>query len=39
MLAVPAFVIAPILVLIFAVHIHVFPGPGSYPLARASGRT
>ena len=30
MLALPPFVIAPILVLIFAVHWHVFPGPASY---------
>jgi peptide/nickel transport system permease protein len=30
MLALPAFVIAPVLVLIFAVHWHVFPGPASY---------
>jgi peptide/nickel transport system permease protein len=30
MLALPAFVIAPVLVLIFAVHWHIFPGPASY---------
>lgn len=30
MLALPPFVIAPVLVLIFAVHWHVFPGPASY---------
>ena len=30
MLAMPPFVIAPVLVLIFAVHWHVFPGPASY---------
>jgi peptide/nickel transport system permease protein len=30
LLALPAFVIAPVLVLIFAVHWHVFPGPASY---------
>ncbi len=30
MLAMPAFVIAPLLLLIFAIHSHVFPGPGSY---------
>ncbi len=30
MLALPPFVIGPILVLIFAVHWHVFPGPASY---------
>jgi peptide/nickel transport system permease protein len=30
MLALPAFVIGPVLVLIFAVHWHVFPGPASY---------
>jgi peptide/nickel transport system permease protein len=29
-LALPPFVIAPVLVLIFAVHWHVFPGPASY---------
>jgi peptide/nickel transport system permease protein len=29
-LALPAFVIAPVLVLIFAVHWHIFPGPASY---------
>jgi peptide/nickel transport system permease protein len=30
MLALPPFVIGPVLVLIFAVHWHVFPGPASY---------
>jgi peptide/nickel transport system permease protein len=30
MLALPPFVIGPILVLVFAVHWHVFPGPASY---------
>jgi peptide/nickel transport system permease protein len=30
MLALPPFVVAPVLVLIFAVHWHVFPGPSSY---------
>jgi peptide/nickel transport system permease protein len=30
LLALPAFVIAPVLVLIFCVHWHVFPGPASY---------
>ncbi len=30
MLALPPFVIGPIMVLIFAVHWHVFPGPASY---------
>ena len=30
MLALPPFVIAPVLVLIFAVHWHIFPGPASY---------
>jgi peptide/nickel transport system permease protein len=30
MLALPPFVIAPVMVLIFAVHWHVFPGPASY---------
>jgi peptide/nickel transport system permease protein len=30
MLALPAFVIGPVLVLIFAVHWHIFPGPASY---------
>jgi peptide/nickel transport system permease protein len=30
MLAMPPFVIAPVLVLLFAVHWHVFPGPASY---------
>jgi peptide/nickel transport system permease protein len=30
MLALPPFVIAPVLVLVFAVHWHVFPGPASY---------
>jgi peptide/nickel transport system permease protein len=30
LLALPPFVIAPVLVLIFAVHWHVFPGPASY---------
>jgi peptide/nickel transport system permease protein len=35
MLAMPPFVIAPVLVLIFAVHWHVFPGPASYvPLSQ-----
>jgi peptide/nickel transport system permease protein len=29
-LALPPFVIAPVLVLIFAVHWHIFPGPASY---------
>jgi peptide/nickel transport system permease protein len=29
-LALPPFVVAPVLVLIFAVHWHVFPGPASY---------
>ena len=34
-LALPPFVIAPVLVLIFAVHWHVFPGPASYvPIAQ-----
>jgi peptide/nickel transport system permease protein len=30
LLALPPFVIAPVLVLLFAVHWHVFPGPASY---------
>jgi peptide/nickel transport system permease protein len=30
LLALPPFVIAPVLVLIFAVHWHIFPGPASY---------
>jgi len=30
MLALPPFVIAPVMVLLFAVHWHVFPGPASY---------
>ena len=30
MLALPPFVIGPVLVLVFAVHWHVFPGPASY---------
>jgi peptide/nickel transport system permease protein len=30
MLALPAFVIAPLLVIVFSVHWHVFPGPASY---------
>jgi peptide/nickel transport system permease protein len=30
MLALPPFVIAPVMVLIFAVHWHIFPGPASY---------
>ena len=30
MLALPPFVIGPVLVLIFAVHWHIFPGPASY---------
>ena len=30
MLALPPFVIAPVLVLLFAVHWHIFPGPASY---------
>jgi peptide/nickel transport system permease protein len=30
MLALPPFVIAPVLVLVFAVHWHIFPGPASY---------
>jgi peptide/nickel transport system permease protein len=30
MLAMPPFIIAPVLVLIFSIHLHVFPGPGSY---------
>ena len=30
MLALPPFVIAPVLVLVFAIHWHVFPGPASY---------
>ena len=35
MLALPPFVIAPVLVLLFAVHWHVFPGPASYvPLSQ-----
>jgi peptide/nickel transport system permease protein len=35
LLALPPFVIAPVLVLIFAVHWHVFPGPSSYvPLSQ-----
>ncbi len=35
MLAMPPFVIAPVLVLIFAVHWHIFPGPASYvPLSQ-----
>jgi peptide/nickel transport system permease protein len=35
-LALPPFVIAPVLVLIFAVHWHVFPGPASYvPITQA----
>ena len=35
-MALPPFVIAPVLVLIFAVHWHVFPGPASYvPLTQA----
>ena len=36
MLALPPFVIAPVLVLIFAVHWHIFPGPASYvPLTQS----
>ncbi len=35
-LALPPFVIAPVLVLLFAVHWHIFPGPASYvPLTQA----
>jgi len=35
MLAMPPFIVAPILVLLFAVNTHVFPGPASYvPLAQ-----
>lgn len=30
MLALPAFIVAPLLVLVFSVHLHWFPGPGSY---------
>ena len=30
LLALPPFVIAPVLVLVFAVHWHIFPGPASY---------
>lgn len=30
LLAMPAFIVAPILVLVFSVDIHVFPGPASY---------
>jgi peptide/nickel transport system permease protein len=38
MLALPPFVIGPVLVLIFAVHWHVFPGPASYvPLTQNFG--
>jgi peptide/nickel transport system permease protein len=35
MLALPPFVIAPVFVLVFAVHWHIFPGPASYvPLSQ-----
>jgi peptide/nickel transport system permease protein len=35
MLALPPFVIAPVMVLLFAVHWHIFPGPASYvPLSQ-----
>jgi peptide/nickel transport system permease protein len=38
MLALPPFVIAPVMVLIFAVHWHIFPGPASYvPLTQSFG--
>ena len=38
MLALPPFVIGPVLVLLFAVHWHVFPGPASYvPLTQNFG--
>ena len=38
MLALPPFVIAPVFVLLFAVHWHVFPGPASYvPLSQNIG--
>lgn len=30
MLALPPFVLTPVMILIFAVHWHIFPGPGSY---------
>ncbi len=30
MLAMPPFIIAPVMVLLFATHLHIFPGPGSY---------
>ena len=34
-LALPPFIIAPVLVVVFATHFHVFPGPGSYvPLSQ-----
>lgn len=34
-LALPPFIVAPVLVVIFATHLHVFPGPGSYvPLSQ-----
>jgi peptide/nickel transport system permease protein len=35
MLALPPFIVAPVLVLLFAVHWHIFPGPASYvPLSQ-----
>ncbi|HEY7948655.1 MAG TPA: ABC transporter permease [Acidimicrobiales bacterium] len=37
MLAVPTFVVAVILVLLFAVHIHIFPATGFNPLAQGFG--
>ncbi|HVX21234.1 MAG TPA: ABC transporter permease [Acidimicrobiales bacterium] len=38
MLAMPPFIIAPVLVLLFSVDLHVFPGPASYvPLAQTVG--
>jgi len=38
MLALPSFVIGPLLVLLFAVHWHIFPGPASYvPLTQNFG--
>lgn len=34
-LALPPFIVAPILVVLFSTHLHVFPGPGSYvPLSQ-----
>jgi peptide/nickel transport system permease protein len=37
MLAMPPFVIAPLLLLVFAIHTHVFPGPASYTVGGAFG--